>query len=101
MPFKHDNKEDEKQLVLHRIVSFRCISLHHVRQKKDNKDVIFKSDYLSRQNYTKPKKNNTNRQKAVFVRREKKSCITIIWKQKAGQKNTIIQMKEEEKRADS
>lgn len=56
MPFKHDNKEDEKQLVLHRIVSFRCISLHHVRQKKDNKDVIFKSDYLSRQNYTKPKR---------------------------------------------
>ena len=40
--FKHDNKEDEKQSLMHRIVSFHKISTSSVFQKrKRDEDVCF------------------------------------------------------------
>lgn len=99
MQGKHDNKEDEKQSLLHSIVSFHSIRTQLVQQRKrKKKDVIFKSEYLSRQIHTKTKKKTLTKRSCVCAEKKQKYNYDMEAEGKTGPKNnTIIQMKEREK----
>jgi hypothetical protein len=74
------------------------------KKRRKKKDVVFKSEYLSRQNYTKTKRKTPTNKSRVCAERREKYNYYMEAERKTGPKNTIIQMKEEEeekRRADS
>jgi len=74
----------------------------YVRQKKDKKKMYFpKVNIYHDKLYEDKRKTSTNKSRVCAD--HKKRSITMIWKQKEkmDQKNTIIQKKEKEKKADS